>query len=153
MLNRSKRIVCLTAALVALLASLTAWTGDATAQTPSALEEAKSRGTLKVGWGVWWPYIYRDPQTKELRGLDVDLFHELTKQMGVKLEFVEDSWATIIAGLQAKKFDVLLPLVPTPPRLQAATFSKPVFRVSHALMVQKKDVGKYQDWQDLDKPD
>ena len=45
----------------------------AAAQTASGLDDVKKRGTLKVGWAVWFPYAYVDPNTKKVTGFSVDL--------------------------------------------------------------------------------
>jgi ABC-type amino acid transport substrate-binding protein len=140
--------------VVATLASLVA-TGATPggAQSGSTLGGITKRGAIRVGWGVFYPYMYRDPKTNELTGFAVDYVTELGRDMNVKVEWVEDSWATIIAGLQAAKFDTTLPIGITLPRALAVTYSKPVARQPLGLMVLKKEVGKYKTWQDLDKAD
>lgn len=124
----------------------------AQAQSQSALQAVKSRGTLRVGWGVLFPYMYRDPKTNQLSGFAVDFMNAMGKALGVKVAFVEDNWSTIIAGLQANKFDVTLPALGiTLPRAEVITYTHPIAREPIGLMVPKKDIGKYSSWQDLDK--
>lgn len=140
-------------ALVATLAVATIappWSG---AQSPSTLDQVRARGTLKVGWGVWFPYVYRDPKTRELQGLSVDILQDLARELGVKLEFVEEGWSTMIAGLQAGKFDLLNPIVNTPERARAADFSRPITKHGLGFVVPRKDLDKYRSWQDFDRPD
>ena len=121
--------------------------------TQSTLDQIKSRGTLRVGWGVLFPYMYRDPKTNQLAGFAVDFMNEMGKALNVKVEFVEDIWSTMIAGLQANKFDIPLPaLAITLPRAAVITYTKPIARQPIGLMVMKKDADKYKSWQDLDKP-
>jgi polar amino acid transport system substrate-binding protein len=122
-------------------------------QTPSTLDQIKSRGTIRIGWGVWFPYMYRDAKTQDLTGVTVEVFGEMAKELKVKVEFVEDSWATLVAGLQAAKFDVTLPLVITPARSEVVTFTMPVTKTDIGLIVRKQDLPQYGTWQDLDKPD
>lgn len=126
----------------------------APAQTSSILNEIKSRKELRVGWAVFYPYIYRDPQTKDLKGFAADFMEEMAKSMNVKLVWVEDSWATLTAGLQSNRFDMTIPGVAiTMPRAEVVTFSKPVARMPLGLMVLKKEGSdEYKSWQDLDKP-
>lgn len=125
---------------------------SAMAQTQSALQTIQQRGTVKVGWAVWFPYAYRDPKTNELAGASIDLIENLGKELGVKVEWVEDSVATLVAGLQSNKFDMTFPLTITMPRALAVTFSKPFLESGVGLMVRKDDLAKYESWQDLDKP-
>jgi cyclohexadienyl dehydratase len=124
-------------------------------QAQSTLQEVKSRGTLRVGWGVLFPYMYRDPaNNNELTGFAVDFMNAMGQALGVKVEFVEDNWSTMIAGLQANKFDITLPaLAITLPRAEVITYTRPIARQPIGLMVPKKDIGKYSSWQDLDKPE
>lgn len=125
---------------------------NAAAQTP-ALQEIKQRGELKVGWATFYPYIYRDPKTNELNGFAADFMVAMAAALNVKLVWVEDSWATLTAGLQSKKFDMTLPGVAiTLPRAEAVTFSGPVARMPLGLLVVKKEGQNYQSWMDLDQP-
>jgi ABC-type amino acid transport substrate-binding protein len=122
-------------------------------QGASTLDQIKSRGSIRIGWGVWFPYMYRDAKTQELSGVTVEVFGEMAKELRVKAEFVEDSWATLVAGLQAGKFDVTLPLVITPARAEVVTFTRPVTKTDIGVIVRKEDLAQYSTWQDLDKPD
>jgi cyclohexadienyl dehydratase len=149
-----KRRVLVTATLAAaLLAFCGPALSPARAQVQTALTEIQKRGTLRVGWGVLFPYMYRDPNTNKLTGFAVDFMEEMAPQLNAKLEWVEDNWSTMIAGLQSGKYDVTLPaLAHTLPRALAVTFTDPVARQPLGLMVLKKNVGQYSSWQDLDKP-
>lgn len=123
------------------------------AQPPSALHELVKRGTLRVGWSIWYPYVYRDSKTNELTGFAVEFINELGRTLNVKTEFMEDSTATMIAGLQAGKFDMTMPFAIALTRAQAVTFSAPFTKHGMGMMVLTKDLPKYRTWQDLDKPD
>ncbi|MFB9947443.1 substrate-binding periplasmic protein [Rhizobium puerariae] len=134
-------------AVLALGASAYAQQGD------SILRQISDRGTLRVGWTVNYPASYRDPASGKVAGYAIDVFNDLGAQLGVKVEYVEDSVATMAAGLQSKKFDVTIPLAITLPRLQALSFSKPFIKSPAALVVRAEDAKKYAGWQDLDKPE
>jgi ABC-type amino acid transport substrate-binding protein len=128
---------------------------EAQSQTQSTLQEIKNRGTLRVGWGVLFPYMYRDPSNNnQLTGFAVDFMNAMAQALGVKVEFIEDNWSTMIAGLQANKFDITLPALGiTLPRAEVITYTHPIARQPIGLMVLKKNVDKYKSWQDLDKPE
>jgi ABC-type amino acid transport substrate-binding protein len=128
--------------------------GSAGAQQPSALQEIKDRKELRVGWAAIYPYTYRDPKTNELTGFAVDFMNEMGEALGVKVVWVEDSWATMIAGLQTKKFDVTLPAMGvTLPRAEVVTFTNPVCRLPVGIIIRKKDLDKYPTLAELDQPD
>lgn len=125
---------------------------QARAQAVPALNEIKARKELRVGWAVFYPYIYLDPQTKKITGFAADFMEAMSTALNVKLVWVEDSWATLTAGLQANRFDMTLPGVAiTLPRAEVVTFSKPVAKMPLGLMV-KKDGQSVSNWKDLDQP-
>jgi polar amino acid transport system substrate-binding protein len=77
--------------------------------TMSLLDEIQKRGLIKVGMYLQYPPMeYRDPVTKEPKGLEVDIANLLAKDLGVKLEIVDMEWKAIIPGLLAKKYDVII---------------------------------------------
>jgi len=128
-------------------------TGLASAQSESTIEAVKKSKTLRVGWATYFPYMFLDPKTRELSGITVDLFQSIATALGgVKVVYVEDSWATLIAGFQANKYDMMMPLVNTPQRAEVVGFSLPITKIALGLAVLKKDVAKYSSWHDVDKP-
>jgi len=124
----------------------------ALAQSASGLDAVKKRGTLRIGWGVWVPYMFLDPKTRQLTGITVSLGNALAEQLGVKAEFVETSWTTMVAGLQAGQYDMTMPYIITEERSKVVTFTDPIFKSSWGLMVPESKVGNYKSWHDLNKP-
>jgi polar amino acid transport system substrate-binding protein len=121
------------------------------AGAPSAYDAVVKRGVLRVGWAPWFPYAYKDPKTNEVAGLTMDLMKDLAASMKVQLQLVEDSWGTKIAGLQADKFDILMPMAVTAPRESAATFTNTFMKVNLGVMIRPADQAKYKSWKDLDR--
>lgn len=122
------------------------------AQAPSRLEDIKKRGTLRVGWAVWLPYLYRDPSTREIVGVAIDIYKAMADDLKVKLELVEDNWSTLIAGLQANKFDLTALMAITAERQKAVWFSEPIVKEPTDIVVRREDLAKYKAWADLDQP-
>ena len=139
--------------LVALVTAVTSAPTSSIAQGSPTLDQIKSRGTLRLGWAVWFPYVFREAQSRELRGVSVEIFQEMAKALGVKAEFVEETWGTLVAGLQASKFEILNPLVITPERAQVADFTKPITRHGMGFLLLKANADKYRTWQDFDRPE
>src|SRR5690606_27519126 len=119
----SRRQFGLTLASTATLAASGLLTPAFAQGQPSAYDAILKRGNLRVGWAPWFPYAYKDPKTNLVAGITADLMKDLAASMKVELRLVEDSWGTMVAGLQADKFDILMPMAVTPPRESAATFS------------------------------
>lgn len=120
-------------------------------QQTSALDSVQKTGVLRVGWAPWYPYSYRDPKNNGIGGVTVDLVDALAAKLKVKVQWVEDGWGTMIAGLQADKFDMLMPMAITPPRAEAATFSDAFMQINLGEMVRRSDAEKFKSWHDLDK--
>lgn len=79
-----------------------------------------SSGVLRVGTeGVYAPFSYHDPATRQLTGYDVDVARAVGDKLGVKVEFVETPWDSIFAALQADRFDVVANEVTITPERQS----------------------------------
>jgi cyclohexadienyl dehydratase len=127
-------------------------TGAAQAQqTQSRLFEITKSGTLRVCvWPLYYAISMRDPKTGELVGIDADLSKELAKDMGVKLQYVETSFGTFIADLQANKCEIgMFGVGATMKRAQAVEFSHP-YLVTNVYAV-LRDGGPIKEWADIDK--
>ena len=143
-----RRFTWLCAAALAIAA---VGSGSAQAQSP-AMDRIDKQKTLRVGWAVWHPYVYRDPKSNQVQGISYDLLQELGKAMGVKIEWVEDSWSTLPAGLQANKFEITNLMAITPPRAQVVDFSEPVTQHGVSLIAPQAAVAKTRSWEDWDRP-
>ncbi|MGA8261898.1 MAG: transporter substrate-binding domain-containing protein [Arenicellales bacterium] len=119
----------------------------------STLTKATKAKSLRVGWASWFPFMYRDPKSDKLTGFTVDLYENyLGPAMGVKVVWVEQPWSTMLAGLQADRFDVVANANRTSKRLLAADYAGPITQTGKALLARQDGVTKYHDWQDADNP-
>lgn len=103
--------------------------GPASAQTVENLwQEVQAAGVLRCGAAVAPPHVIRDAGTGEFSGLFVDVCREFAEQaLGVKAEIVDTTWDNIVAGLQAKRWDLSMALNRTPKRALAIAFSQSVW--------------------------
>jgi ABC-type amino acid transport substrate-binding protein len=85
-------------AAAAVGAGLALGAGAATAQ--GLIKEVKDRGTLRIGVAEGPPYQYPDPVTGDYIGLNIDLANEVAGILGVELEVVPATWATLVTGLR-----------------------------------------------------
>lgn len=119
----------------------------------STLTKATKAKELRVGWSAWFPFMYIDPKTGKLTGFTVDLYEQqMAKALGVKIVWVEQPWSTMMAGLQADKFDVVSNGNRSFQRLLAAEYAGPITQTGKALMTTKEKVGKYKDWHAANNP-
>ena len=125
--------------------------GSAMAQS-TALDAIRRRGSLRVGWAIWVPYMFLDPATRQQTGITVALAQGIAEHMGLKAEFVETTWATMVAGVQAGQYEMTMPCAITEERARAVSFSVPIVNQNWGLTVHKSKVGQYKTWEDLNKP-
>lgn len=117
----------------------------------SALHRIQRTGVVRAGWAAWWPWMFVDEKTKKLSGIGPEVIEELAKALGnVKIEWVADSWGTLVAGLQANKFDITYPLGVTLPRALACDFTDNTNREAQTFMTKKKDAGRFKTLEDID---
>jgi ABC-type amino acid transport substrate-binding protein len=120
--------------VLVLIASLAAACGKSASK--DALGQMKSSGTLNVGIEGAYPPFNSVNGKNELEGFDVDITNEIAKRMGLKVNFVITPWDTIIAGLLAKKYDIILSsMAITDERKQKVDFSDPYYSTGSTLFV------------------
>jgi polar amino acid transport system substrate-binding protein len=72
----------------------------------NAYDRVMKTKTLRCGYAVWPPAIYKDPKTNEAKGAFAEIAEEMAKNMGVKLVWAEETgWGSFIEGLESGRFD------------------------------------------------
>lgn len=122
---------------------------SSTTSSDDLLAQIKSSGTLKIGTeGTYAPYTYHNDQN-ELVGYDVEVGQAIAKELGVKAEFVETPWDSCIAGLDAKRYDVVMNQVGiTDERKEKYDFSTP-YTITRAVLIVGKDNNDIKSFNDL----
>ncbi len=134
----------LAAFVIASSVAMLAWSAD-------LLDTVKARGTLKIAMeGTYPPFNFKDAKTGQLSGYDVDVAKLLAAKLGLKAEFVNTEWSAILAGLAAKKYDVIVSQVGiTAQRQQVFDFSEPYTYSGPQLIQRKNDTAVYASLDDL----
>lgn len=93
------------------------------------LAEIKSEGEMTFALtGQYPPFNFVD-ENNQVSGFDVEIGKEIAKRIGVKGIPVTTAWDGIIAGLLAKKYDLICgSMAITPQRLETIDFSDPYYR-------------------------
>lgn len=105
MKNMLKKIVA-AVMLVAMVALV--FTGCSQKETDQ-LEAIKKAGKIKIAMeGAWAPWTYHDLTTNELIGFDTEVGQNIAKYLGVEAEFYEGEWDGLFAGLEGKRYDIII---------------------------------------------
>lgn len=130
---RMNRILKAAATTAIILAS------SLTAHAADVLESVKSSGVLKVGTETAFaPFDYID--AGDHAGLNVDLFAEIGKELGVKIEWVALPWEGVLPGLEAGKFDIVAgPATITKARTERYRFTPPIAEATVAILKKAGD--------------
>jgi ABC-type amino acid transport substrate-binding protein len=130
----------------AILASPAAWTGP-------VQDRVKASGTVRVCiWPDYYGITYRSPRTGQLGGIDIELSAEFAKMLGVKLVYVESSFAKLIDDVVADRCDVAMFAVGiTAQRQPFLRFTQP-YLVSDVYGVTTRGSRAVRQWADIDQP-
>lgn len=124
--------------------------GDSANKTKAnnLLAEIKTAGKIRIGTeGTYAPYTFHD-STGKLTGFDVDVAEAIAKKIGVKTEFIETKWDGMFAGLDAKRFDIIVNQVGiNADRQKKYDFSDPYISSKAVLIVRKDNtsINKFED--------
>jgi L-cystine transport system substrate-binding protein len=102
-------------------------------------EQVKDKGEVTIGTeGTYAPFTFHDKSDK-LTGFDIEIAQEVFKRLKLKPKFVETKWDGMIAGLDAKRYDMVANEVAVrPDRLEKYDMSEP-YIVSKAVLIVKND--------------
>ena len=105
----------------------------------NSLDTIKNRGTLIIATeGNWTPWTYHDANDV-LTGFDVELGTLLARSLGVKPEFQEVPWESILVGVEKNVFDIACNGVGyTAERAEKFSFSDP-YLYTEAVLVVRSD--------------
>jgi len=124
-----KRWMSLIAIVVLLMVTLAACTapvaapadgeaaGDESAAAPAeeaadtdelTVDKLNEKGVLVIGTAITKPFEFRDPDTNELVGFDVDTANYIADKLGVDVEFKEMPFASLIPSLETRKVDMTI---------------------------------------------
>lgn len=97
-------VAALAAGGLACIAAGPAFAADASQMVP---KEIRDRGSLTVGSQQTFPPVeFKKPDENVVTGVSADLLTEIAKRLGLKLEYVHGEYASLIPGLESKRFDM-----------------------------------------------
>jgi ABC-type amino acid transport substrate-binding protein len=92
-----------------LLCGLVAGTAASLPASADTLDDIQKNGVIHVGTGVMGlkPWMWQEPNG-EYAGLEADLIQAIAKELGAKPDIVTTEWSTLIPGLKAGRWDVII---------------------------------------------
>jgi cyclohexadienyl dehydratase len=103
-------------------------------------------------WPDYYGVTYRNPKTRLLSGLDIDIAAELGKDLGVAVRYVDSSFQTLVQRLVNDECDIAMHGVGiTPARRSQLQFTQPTMR-SDVYAIASRSSAAVRRWEDLDKP-
>lgn len=124
---------------------------DTTGEKNASLyDQIKENGEITIGTeGTYAPFTFHD-ESDNLTGFDIEIAREVFKRLDIKPNFIETKWDGIIAGLDAKRYDMVANQVAIrPERLEKYDMSDP-YIVSKAVLIVREDNNEIKTLEDLD---
>jgi ABC-type amino acid transport substrate-binding protein len=147
----TKACKAILAGLLTMVLTFAVGTAAKAADQSDIIEAIKSTGTLRVGMAESLPMQFKNPVSDTWEGYNVDMANDLAKLLGVKLQIVDATWATLIPGLMASKYDIVMcDMWATPERAETVVFTDAYNVYGWSVMVRKDT--PYKTWEDLNKP-
>lgn len=112
-------------------------------QADNLLQRVKERGTLRVCAAAYNPWNIKNPTNNQWEGIVPDIVKEIGDALKLKVEWVDSSWATVIAGVQTDKCDLIgAALWTSPQRAEAISFTRPIGGDGMSIFVPQNSTAK-----------
>jgi polar amino acid transport system substrate-binding protein len=143
-----KRIVVFISLLVAVSLMLAGCGGTST--SANHLDAIKQAGVIKVGTSADYPPFESVDESGNKVGFDIELMTEIAKRLGVKLEWVDMPFDSLIAAVQEGKIDASISAFNySEERDQTIDFSEAYYTSEDAFTVAESFIGTIADPQDV----
>lgn len=120
----------------------------------SILAKCRKEGVLRVGYAQTGPWFYKDAKTGELGGIYKDVVDTLAREIQVKVEWKEVTFANVTIALRRGDFDLFgSSLVYLVPRALVVDYVGPLYSKGTLLLCHKDNADRFKTAADLNKPD
>lgn len=120
----------------------------------SVLAKLKKDGALRVGYAQTMPWVFKDAKSGKLMGIYYDVAEALAKELEVKAEYKEVSWADSTVALRKGDFDVFgSSLFYTVPRSLVVAYTAPMWHKGHLAVVHKDNAKRFRSAADFNRSD
>jgi His/Glu/Gln/Arg/opine family amino acid ABC transporter permease subunit len=117
---------------------------------PAAADAEGEPRVVRVGTeGVYPPFTYRDPDTNELTGFDVEVMRAIADEAGWDVRFVEAPFDSLFPALDSNRIDVIANQVTINPEREARYLFSTPYTYSHGVILCAKDTDDITSLDDL----
>jgi ABC-type amino acid transport substrate-binding protein len=132
-----RRLLCI--ALIVLLSATGSFANGTKEEISStAVERIQKKGVLSVATGTYVPFEYRDPNTDEIVGFDIDFIKLLADKLGVSLRVTDMTFTSIIPTIENGEYDLAIAaMYNTPARREVVLMSDSYMETGMVLVTPK----------------
>lgn len=142
-----KKVSIVLISIILVTSILTACTQSGPA---SVLDKVKKEGKVLVGTSADYPPYEFVDDTGQKTGFDIDLMEEIAKRMGVKVEWVDMPFDSLIAAVKEGKIDMSISCFNySEDRAKEVGFSKEYFTSEDSFIANKDFTGKIEKPEDV----
>lgn len=147
-MKNARRIISAVFSAMLVITLLTSC-GKKVDPTGDQLDAIKQSGKIIIALeGDWAPWSFHDTETNEIKGFDADVGRAIAEKLGVEAEIIEAPWESLFAGLDSKRYDLVINGVEiTEERSEKYEFSVPYGYIHTALIVRSdnNDIKSFED--------
>ncbi|MFC7495191.1 MULTISPECIES: ABC transporter substrate-binding protein/permease [unclassified Nocardioides] len=116
-----------------------------------ASADADEERVVRVGTeGVYPPFTYRDPETNELTGFDIEVMEAIGEEAGWDVRFVEAPFDSLFPALDSERIDVIANQVTINPEREARYLFSTPYTYSKGVIVTAADTDDITTLDDLE---
>ena len=117
----------------------------------SVLDNIVQSGILKVGTTGDFPgWSFKNPETDEYEGFDIDVAKKLASDMGVDVEFVPTDWKNLVSGVVSSKYHMTSSASITAQRALTAGYTNSYYGTGTVAMTLAKNKSEINNWDSID---
>ena len=117
----------------------------------SVLDDIVQSGFLKVGTTGDFPgWSFKNPETNEYEGFDIDVAKKLASDMGVDVEFVPTDWKNLVSGVVSSKYHMTSSASITAQRALTAGYTDSYYGTGTVAMTLVKNDSEINNWESID---
>src|SRR5262245_41809912 len=100
----------------------------------------RARGALRWGGDIQGGEPFVSQAADRLVGFEVDIADALARRLGVRAEFAQNDWQTLIPSLERGDFDIAMNGIEvTPARRARVAFTRPYYAFTETLVTRRDD--------------